>query len=195
MVSWAVGLLPACPPARRPALAAALAAVAAIGCTEGGAKPTATIQAPDSADQVLLGFAHYVSDKGVRRSRVEADTAFFYDGTQTTDLNRVRVVFYDANGAEASTLTSKTGVYRWQTGSMEARGDVVVRAPDGRRLATQVLRYDAATNTISTDQPFTFERGSEHVEGTSFKSDPDFRNIVMDRPRGVAGDGMLLPGQ
>jgi hypothetical protein len=78
---------------------------------------------------------------------------------------------------------------------MEADGSVLVVAPDGRRLQTETLKYDNATNTISTDQHFSFDRGTEHLEGNSFRSDPDFKNVVTDRPRGVAGDGLLLPGQ
>ena len=104
-------------------------------------------------------------------------------------------MFFDVKGAESSTLTARRGTYRWQDGSMEASGDVVVVSPDGRRLKTSVLRYDNATNLIVTDKPFTFDRGEEHLEGNSFRSDPDFRNVVTDRPRGVTGNGMLLPGQ
>jgi LPS export ABC transporter protein LptC len=185
------------PPVPRSAVAAILlvAAILATACEESGARPTTTIQAPDSADQVLEGFSHYVTNEGVRRSRVEADTAYFYEATQVTNLVKVKVTFYDLKGAESSTLTAKTGVYRWQDGSMEANGNVVVVSPDGRRLATERLRYDNASNQISTDRQFTFDRGEEHLEGNSFRSDPDFRNVVTDRPRGVAGDGMLLPGQ
>jgi hypothetical protein len=104
-------------------------------------------------------------------------------------------VFYDLRGVEGSTLTAKRGNYRWQDGSMEAIDDVVVVNPDGRTLRTQTLKYDNATNTISTNVPFTFDRNEEHLEGNSFKSDPDFKNVVTDKPRGVAGNGMLLPGQ
>jgi len=187
----------AVPPFRGSALAAfAILALAGVsGCEETGARPTTTIQAPDSADQVLEGFSHYVTNEGVRRSRVEADTAYFYEGTQITNLTNIKVTFYDLKGAESSTLTARRGVYRWQDGSMEANDNVVVVAPDGRRLATERLRYDNASNQISTDRHFTFDRGEEHLEGNSFRSDPDFRNVVTDRPRGVAGDGMLLPGQ
>jgi LPS export ABC transporter protein LptC len=177
------------------ALALLLLATALPACEETGARPTTMVQAPDSADQVLEGFSHYVTNDGIRRSRVQADTAYFYEGTQITNLVNIKVVFYDLKGAESSTLTARTGVYRWQDGSMEANGNVVVVSPDGRRLATERLRYDNASNQISTDRRFTFDRGDEHLEGNSFRSDPDFRNVVTDRPRGTAGDGMLLPGQ
>ena len=174
---------------------ATLLTVAIAACEETGARPTTTVQAPDSADQVLEGFSHYVTRDGIRRSRVEADTAFFYEATQVTDLRKIRVVFFDARGEEGSTLTARTGTYRWQDGSMDAEGSVVVVSPDGRTLRTESLRYDNPTNTISTGKHFTFDRGTEHLEGNSFKSDPDFKNVVTDRPRGVAGDGLLLPGQ
>jgi LPS export ABC transporter protein LptC len=177
------------------ALLTTLALAVLSGCEESGARPTTTIEAPDSADQVLEGFSHYVTNDGIRRSRVEADTAYFYEGTQVTNLTNLKVTFYDLKGAESSTLTAKRGVYRWQDGSMEANDQVQVVSPDGRKLKTQAIRYDNAANTISTNVHFTFDRGSEHLEGNSFRSDPDFKNVVTDRPRGVAGDGMLLPGQ
>jgi LPS export ABC transporter protein LptC len=170
-------------------------ALSAAACEDTGVKPTTTVQAPDSADQILMGFSHYVTNNGVLRSRVEADTAFFYEATQTNELHHIKVVFFDVKGAESSTLTARRGSYRWQDGSMEASGNVVVVSPDGRKLTTEVLKYDNATNTIYTDRHFTFDRGEEHLEGNSFRSDPDFRNVVTDRPRGVSGNGMLLPGQ
>ncbi len=179
---------------RRSAVAASIV-FATTACEDTGARPTTTVQAPDSADQVLEGFSHFVTNQGVRRTRVEADTAYFYESTQVTELRAVKVTFYDIKGEEGSTLTSKRGTYRWQDGSMQANDNVVVVSPDGRRLATATLKYDAASNTISTDKHFTFDRGTEHLEGNSFRSDPDFKNVVTDRPRGVAGDGMLLPGQ
>ena len=172
-----------------------LSVLSAVACEDTGVRPTNTVQAPDSADQVLEGFSHYVTNEGIRRSRVEADTAFFYEPTQITELHRIKVVFFDLKGAEGSTLTAERGTYRWQDGSMEANGNVVVVSPDGRRLSTETLRYDNATNTIMTDKPFSFDRGAEHLEGNSFRSDPDFRNVVTDRPRGVSGEGLLLPGQ
>ena len=121
-----------------------------LSCEDTGVRPTTTVQAPDSADQVLEGFSHYVTNDGVRRSRVEADTAFYYEPTQITELRNIKVVFFDLKGEEGSTLTAQRGTYRWQDGSMEATGNVRVISPDGRRLTTESLRYDNATNQIMT---------------------------------------------
>ncbi|HKT59887.1 MAG TPA: LPS export ABC transporter periplasmic protein LptC [Gemmatimonadales bacterium] len=174
---------------------ALVAIVLVLACEDPGAKPVTTVQATDSADQVLEGFSHWVSKDGIRRSEVQADTAYFYENTQVTQLRNVRVVFYDLNGKESSTLTAKAGTYRWQDGSMQANGNVVVVSPDGRKLQSDTLKYDNATNTISTNTHFIMDRGTDHLEGQSFRSDPDFKNIVTDKPVGRSGDGVLLPGQ
>jgi LPS export ABC transporter protein LptC len=169
--------------------------LAAGGCQQGGVQPTATMQAADSADQVLEGFAHHVTVDGVRTSRIEADTAWFYEATQSATLHNVRITFYDGKGAERSKLTARRAQYRWQDGSLDAEGSVVLTAPDGGRLQSEVLKLDNKENRISTDRAFRFERGPERIEGTSLESDPEFTNVVTNRPRGVAGKGILLPGQ
>jgi len=173
----------------------ALCVLSSVSCEDTGVRPTTTVQASDSADQVLEGFSHHVTNDGVRRSRVEADTAFYYEPTQVTELKNIKVVFFDIKGEEGSTLTAQRGTYRWQDGSMEATGNVLVVSPDGRRLTTESLRYESNSNQIMTDKQFSFDRGAEHLEGNSFRSDPDFKNVVTDRPRGVSGEGLLLPGQ
>ena len=179
-----------------PGRAAAWIVVAVLGaCERGGVQPSATTQVADSADQVLEGFAHYVTADGVRKSRIEADSAWFYEATQSATLHNVRITFFDAKRAERSKLTARRALYRWQDGSLDAEGDVVLTAPDGGKLQSEVLKLDNKENRISTDRPFRFERGAERIQGTSLRSDPEFTNVVTDRPRGVAGRGILLPGQ
>ncbi len=180
------------------ACVSALSALSALSaCEDPGARPTTTVQATDTADQVLEGFSHWVTKDGIRRSQVQADTAYFYESSQVTQLRNVRVVFFDLNGTESSTLTSKTGTYRWQDGSMQANGKVVVVAPDGRRLQTDTLKYDNATNTIFSNTPFVMDSGGSVIKGNSFRSDPDFKNVVAAQPAGrtSSGQGVLLPGQ
>src|SRR3989441_7671861 len=114
-------------------------ALVATAC-ETGIKPTATIAAPDSADQVLLGMSHYVTDAGIQRAHVRADTAYFYSPAHTAELRNVHITFYDARGAGTSTLTSREGTYHWRSGDMEARVNGGGVRPDGARHRSVVLR-------------------------------------------------------
>ena len=176
-------------------VAAAVLGAAGAACEGGGARPTATVQAADTADQVLEGFSHYVTAEGVRKSRIEADTAYFYEASQLALLRGLRATFYDSKGAESSHLTALHGTYRWQDGSMQADGKVVVISTDGRRLETETLKFDPKKNQIWTDEAFRFLHDNELMQGTGFSSDPDCKNVVANRPHGVAGKGVLLPGQ
>src|SRR5256886_3457765 len=112
-----------------------------VAACETGIKPTATIAAPDSADQVLLGMSHCVTDAGIQRAHVRADTAYFYSPAQTAELRNVHITFYDPRGAETSTLTSREGTYHWRGGDMEARGNVVLVRTDGATLRTEVVGH------------------------------------------------------
>lgn len=180
-------------PGRRVAALAAGAILAAAGAAcSGGVKPTATITAADTADQVLLGMTHYVTADGVLRARVLADTAYFFTTTQQAELRNVHVTFYDLTGHETSTLTCREGTFHWNTGDMEGRGNVVVvRSSDGGTLHTERIEYHEATNKVTTDLPFTFDAPSQHLKGVGLTSDPDFHNIQATRVTGTGGQFVL----
>ena len=181
---------------RKLGVVALTASIALAACQDKGVTPPVTQTAADSADQILFGLFHYVTEEGVKRSLVEADTAYLYDATQTAELKKVKVTFYDDNGAVSSILTSDEGTYFQQNGAMTARGNVVGTSPDGRTLRTSELKYDPNTKKVTTDRAFTFDRGGDHLEGDGFVSDVDFRNIEVNRPRGTEGVGpQMLPGQ
>ena len=156
---------------------------------------TATQVVLDSADQVLLGMTHYVTNAGILRARVRADTAYFFSSTQRAELRNVHVTFYDVAGNSTSTLTSKEGTHHWRTGDMEARGDVVViRDKDGGTMRTDLMDYNQVSNQVSSDKPFTFDAPDQHLKGVGFTSDPDFKKITAKRVTGTGGQ-FILPNQ
>ena len=158
-------------------------------------RPTATVTAADSADQVLIQMNHYVTSGGVVRARVRADTAYFYQLTQSAELRNVHITFYDQLGRETSTMSAREGTYHWATGDMDGRGNVVVvGAGDGRTLRSEVMRYRQAANEVSSDRRFVFDAPGRHIEGEGFTSDPDFKNVAASRPRGTGGR-FTLPNQ
>lgn len=169
--------------------------IAALACGDEGTRPGDALTDADSADQILYGVVDNVTRNGIRHSRLEADTAYLYEARQMSVMKRVRAAFFDESGAESSTLTANRVEYNWRDNSMRAEGDVVLNAPGGRRLTTSALVYDPGQNSLSSDQPFVLMRGSERIEGDGFRADADFENFVASRPRGVAGDSLVLPGQ
>ena len=173
----------------------ALTAMLLAAACKSGTPVTATQVVLDSADQVLLGMSHYVTDAGVLRARVRADTAYFFSNSQRAELRNVHVTFYDATGRETSTLTSKEGTHHWRTGDMEARGNVVVvRGRDGATMRTEVMNYNQARNEVSSDKSFIWDEPGRHVEGDGFTSDPEFKKITAKRPHGTGGQ-FVLPSQ
>jgi LPS export ABC transporter protein LptC len=170
----------------------ALAALVVSACG-GGTRPTATLSVLDSADQVLIGMTHYVTENGLQRARVRADTAYFFSATQAAEMRTVHITFYDVTGNETSTLTAREGTYHWRTGDMEGRGNVIVVTKDGRTLKSEVMRFAQGQNQVSSDKHFVFTApGGQHIEGEGFTSDPEFKNLVAKHPSGTGGQ-LRLP--
>lgn len=154
----------------------------------------------DSADQVLDSVYHVITKDGMRQSIVEADTAYYYEASKTFELRHLRVTFFNAGGAQTSTLTALEGTYQVGIGQMEARRSVVVVSVDGRTLNTDILKYDQNLNKLSTDRPFTFSGPTSSGSGVGFVSDPDFRDVTVQQgargqERGQGGSGFVIPNQ
>lgn len=176
-------------------LAGGACLVAAAACADAGARPAGVADVADTADQLFSGFSTNIAREGVRRATVTADTARLFEASQTLSLRAMKMTFHDAQGAERSSLTADSARLTWTSNLILAYGNVALRAPDGRVLRSQFLRIDDAAREISTDQAFTLEGGGQFVRGTSLKSDPEFKNMTAERPRGYSGKPVDLPGQ
>jgi LPS export ABC transporter protein LptC len=174
---------------------AALAAL--VGCGDAGVRPTASSQvAPDSADQAILRMTTSITNDGVRRSLVEAETAYVYQTRAVTDLRRMTAAFFDEQGNLTSTLTAERGVLGNYSQKLDASGNVVVTSPDGKRLTTEHLIYDKTANQIIIDTAFVYNGPQGRMTGNNAVSDVAFTNIEIGQPKGYQkGKGFLLPGQ
>jgi LPS export ABC transporter protein LptC len=181
-----------------PALAVAAAGVLAAACQETTKAPPVAGNAilPDSADQMMFGIWFTLTDAGVKRAEVAADTAYMYEDNTRTDMRKVKTDFFTATGEKNATLTSKSGDYNSRLGTMEARGDVVVVTTDGRRLTTPQLRYDPGRNEVSSDSAFVLtEKDGRRVTGIGFTSDPDMNNIRIHKAARASGQQVDVPKQ
>jgi LPS export ABC transporter protein LptC len=178
----------------RIAIAAAGLVAALQACVEEGIRPGVSMTVTDSADQKIIEMSTRVFEDGMARSHVTADTAYVYQARQVMDLRNMRVTFYDEQGVQSSVLTARQGMYTMTNGSLDARGGVRVESTDGKLLLTEHLIYDKTTLEIRSDTLFTYTSPTERLTGNGFKSDLDFRNVVIDQPRGQQrGEGVALP--
>ena len=171
----------------------ALLLLALAACGRPGVKPTQANVA-DSADQIMAGMSTYITKNGINVSKVDADTAYIYQGRNVAELSGLQITFYDSTGAISSTITSDSGTYQMTDGILDARGNVIASNPGGRVLKTEHFVYDRGSNQIRSDTAFTFTSPGGNGSGASFTSDIGFRNVVTVRPRGQQrGSGFLLP--
>lgn len=135
----------------------------------------------DSADQVMFGMRSLLTDRGLLRAELFADTAYFFDDNTRIELSNVHVTFFTTTGQKNADLDSEEGSYSTRSGMMEARENVVVVSVDGRRLTTEQLRYDQTKNQISSDSAFVLTEPGRVLRGIGFVSDPDMTNVRVLR--------------
>lgn len=167
-------------------------------CADRGIAPVQSAAVADSADQILERMTTAIVGDGVRKSLVYADTAYIYSERQVASMRNLKATFFDEQGNATAILTARRGEYFMARGTLEARDSVLVVSTDGtnRRLRSQHLIFDRDQNQIRSDSAFTFESPTETLSGTSFYSDPAFKNVVTRQPKGrQRGQGMVLPGQ
>jgi LPS export ABC transporter protein LptC len=145
------------------------------------------LQLNQEANQVVFGLTHWVTSEGIRRARVEADTAFFIEDEATVELRMMKVIFFDAAGDTTSVLTAREGEYDWNTQDMVAERDVVVVIPkDGRRVETSVLYYNRTEDRIWGDEPTKiWEPDGMVTEGTAFETNSRMDQVEITSPRVV----------
>ena len=144
-------------------------------------QPPAASMSPlaDSADQVIWGAKVNITNGGIARALLHADTAYTFDDNTRYELENVNTTFFTTTGAKDAVLTSRRGTYNNRTSNMVARKNVLVVSEDGRRLTTQELIYNPQRNEISSDSAFVMTEPNRRLEGIGFRSDPNMSNIQI----------------
>jgi LPS export ABC transporter protein LptC len=178
-------------------LATVIAAAGVIAACDGNTATPAIAKASlaDSADQVMYGTHFNLTDKGLSRAELVADTAYFFDDNTRIELRTLEVTFFTTSGARDAYLTALRGTYQTRGGIMVARGDVVVITEEGRRLETPELRYDQSMNEIASDSAFVLTEPGRRLEGIGFRSDPNMQNVQILRTKSGSTGAVTLPGQ
>lgn len=165
--------------------------LAALGC--GGAEPTVGEPPPDP------GRPRQVLEDAVMRETsvrgllyvLRAERALSFGGEEATQLEGVRIEFYDGEESVRSVLTSRRGTVEEKSDLLVAEDSVVVVTREGERLETQRLHWDPRTERVRTELPFVLYRHNDVITGVGIEADPDLgtysvtkelRAVVRDAP-------------
>ena len=168
----------------------------AVACNDKREPPVLTwSHMADSADQVMFGASFNMTNRGVIRAELQADTAYFFDDNTRIELDDVNTIFYTLSGVKDAVLTSDRGRYSTRLGNMTAFGNVVVNTEAGRSIVTPELNYNQASNQFSSDSHFVMTEPGRRLEGVGFRSDPGLNNVqVLSGASGfVTGQGGGTP--
>src|SRR5438046_8801563 len=72
-----------------------------VGACESGIKPTATITAADTVEQVRANMSHYVTAAAIQRAHARAGAADFDSPMQAAEPRRGQLTFDDTRAAAA----------------------------------------------------------------------------------------------
>jgi len=126
---------------RRLMLLALGVVAASTACSKQGSAPpvSATATLADSAEQVMINIHFMLTDKGVARGELFADTAYIFDENRRYDLRKVRTTFNTASGAKDGVMSADRGKYSLNQQVLEGYGNVVIVTNDGAAPIDRVL--------------------------------------------------------
>ncbi|HTR79541.1 MAG TPA: LPS export ABC transporter periplasmic protein LptC, partial [Gemmatimonadaceae bacterium] len=157
---------------------AAVAAIGLVACAQTAKPPTETKAVlPDSADQVLFGVVSPMTDLGVMRGMLFADTMFVLNDENRFDLRMTHMSFNTETGEPKGTMRADRGMFDQRTKVLEGWGNVVVTLVDGRSLRSPHVTYDMLRALISSDTNYVIAGGGRSQFGIGFTTDTGFNNF------------------
>jgi LPS export ABC transporter protein LptC len=141
-----------------------------------------------AADQVIVGFQQYVTERGLNKAIMRGDTAYIYEDSSLAKVQKVDLVLYDEAGKVSARLTSKAGRLNTFTQAMTATGNVIlITEKDGRRIETEELHYDPTTHRVWSTVRTTQRHQGGVLTGTGFEADDKFQNVRVIGARTTGG--------
>ena len=153
--------------------------------------PVATAADADrflGADAIVMSGVTTISNAdGIRTARLQFDTAYQWSDSTHQALRGVNLIVFNEDGSERATVTSLRGTFEPLAERLTARGEVVLVVPfQDRRLETEELHYDPELNQLWSDSAFVMNEEGREREGSSFRSDLEFRDFIV---QGSGGTG------
>jgi len=124
----------------------------------------------------------------VGKENVQARAAYsvnYDDPREILFIGKVKLDFFDLDGAHSSIMTADTGSIDEQRHLFTARGNVFVESDSGMTLSSNILYWHENKESIYTDQPIILTTLTDTLYGVGFESDANLENWTITQPTGV----------
>jgi LPS export ABC transporter protein LptC len=148
----------------------------------------------DSAEQVMLDVRALLTDRGVQRGEMFADTAYVFDDQTRFELRKVRATFNTSTGTKDGVMSADRGRYSTRDQTLEGFGNVVIVTNEGRRLTSPHIKFMQNANEVSSDTSFTLVEPDRSLSGIGFTADPQLTRVRVLRA-GSGRGSITLPAQ
>jgi LPS export ABC transporter protein LptC len=158
--------------------------VAAVALAAGCSNKTSSDVGFDKGrtpDEVFSDFVTQESDSGLVQWRLTAPEGDRFKDKQLIVLEHPKIVFYDEQGKERTTLTSDAGEYYEDKRDMLAYGNVVVKSVEGDVLETDSLLWDNSQKKILSHSFVKLTRGRDVITGYGLECKQDLASVEIKR--------------
>ncbi|MBT4992427.1 MAG: LPS export ABC transporter periplasmic protein LptC [Candidatus Marinimicrobia bacterium] len=124
----------------------------------------------------------------VGKENVQARAAYsahYVDPREIIFIGKVKLDFFDLDGAHSSIMTADTGRIDEKRHLFTARGNVFVESDSGMTLSTSIMYWYENKESIYTDQPIVLTTLTDTLYGIGFESDANLENWTITKPTGV----------
>lgn len=112
---------------------------------------------------------------------LRANEARYYQEDAFSELDGVRLEFFDADGSTTSTMTSERGKVEDGSGDMIAEGNVILIASSGDTLTTERVHFEKTRDRIRGDQAFRLAKPDRVLTGIGFDAAPDLSDYEVKK--------------
>ncbi|HET7274321.1 MAG TPA: LPS export ABC transporter periplasmic protein LptC [Longimicrobiaceae bacterium] len=171
---------------------AAMATLLLAACQQDSTAPIGADASEMPADQIVYELQHTMTENGIRKAELAADTAYLHENQERWDLIGVSASFFDESGRESGHLTSETGEYNSSTGDFIARGNVVLvtqEAEGPREIRTEELYYEMSGDELWSGEPVVITQDGRTTRGTSFRYNATTQTWTISDAQTSGGSG------
>jgi LPS export ABC transporter protein LptC len=115
---------------------------------------------------------HY-DDNGKILWEMHADSVKFFDTTQKTEAETIKIQFFNADGQNVLDVGAQHLVYDHRSGNLAITGQIDAKDPSGISFTTDDAFWDESGKRLWSDSPIRIERDDFSLTGKGFEYKPD----------------------